>query len=171
MLTAAPARALAASLCLAVALGGLGGCRPVRSDAEWEAMRLTEALRAALAEAAPYHADAPPRDVAHLCRTLRHLRNGAGAAAPSAGLLPATWLDEPPTTPGRHAGYRFVVTAGARGIVAVPDHPGARAGTAYYARLPTGLYERAADGFTTRDGDPAPDIAGDRAWRQVRAIR
>jgi hypothetical protein len=56
-------------------------------------------------------------------------------------------------------------------VYAVPEHRGSTARTVFYARLPAGLFERAAEGFQAAVPIRPPDAEGDPAWRPVRIIR
>ena len=138
-------------------------------------MRVVRVLRAALAEI-------DIQDVFNgkvltpegLCRQVRNMADISGSPRffELTQELPGDWFNDPPVAPGLHGGYRFTLIQGEeRGVYAVPEPPGPTARTVFYAGLPAGLFERAAEGFQTVVPIQPPDVEGDPAWRPVRIIK
>jgi hypothetical protein len=119
-------------------------------------------------------ADAKARTVAGLCEQLRSLRNASQAPrlVELLDALPAAWFDPSRTIPGFYDGYRFVLIRGAeQGVYALPEPIGPKARFVFYARLPAGLYQRTAEGFSAEASRQAPEMQNDAAWRPVPVVK
>lgn len=149
---------------------------PERTDVEREAMRVVQALRAALAEVELFvdGIDAALTTPEELCRWLRTMRDDAGSyyATDLAVELPEAWFDETGSGSGLYGGYRFIlVREGGHGVYALPEPPGPKARTVFYAALPAGLFHCMAENFQKNLPVQPPDVENNPAWRPVQIIK